>query len=607
MTSRSAVRQPLAAVVLLSAGAAAAGQAAPRPELYVLENVRLEAQGELVKLVLAEGRIRERLAADAANPPGARLADGKGGVVTPAFVDAYTRVGIETPVPVADRDQPVSTESDAGIDMRIANRRGVQPAFRAVDVLTPEDKHDQAAREQGFATLCIAPAGHLLPGASTVVTTRAAAPRDTVLVPTAFDHAELRTSEGGYPSTLMGCVAQLRQFFLDATRQRELLERQSAARPGPRPPYDRDLEALGAVLDGQRRLVCHAETNRDIERWLKLADEAGFEIAVTGGRDAWRLAGVLAERGIPIALTLDWGEEVDDPTAKKEPKKKPAEEGQSESEDQPEEPGEPEEPEPPAAGAEGAKETEKAWEYLEPLAVRSERRRLWEEGRDCALRLHEAGVPFAFGSGSASPKELLKHVRELVEVGLPADVALAAMTANAAEFIGLGDRLGGLEPGMMASLAVWTAPPTDEKAKLAWLFVEGFPHEFDIEEEERGTPDEGVDASGTWTIEQEDVGTSTLEIEMSKEGEVTGTLRRPDPSGEGEIEIEVTGWVAKKTLEIEGSFRLDDMDVTFSMKGELEGDAWNGKSWAKGPFGELERPFTGQRQPKQRGGAGGVR
>jgi hypothetical protein len=69
----------------------------------------------------------------------------------------------------------------------------------------------------------------------------------------------------------------------------------------------------------------------------------------------------------------------------------------------------------------------------------------------------------------------------------------------------------------------------------------------------------------------------------------------------------VTGWVSKKTLTIEGSFRLGDMDVTFTMKGELEGDAWNGSSTAKGPWGELERPFTGEREPDEADRKGGLR
>jgi imidazolonepropionase-like amidohydrolase len=594
--SRRNARRALAAVALAGMLPAARAQAAERPELYVLENVRRAPGAELEKLVLEEGRIREILPAEAENPPGARVADGQGGVVLPAWIDAYTRAGIETPEPVADRDRFAPTDSDVQVDMRAANRRGVQPAFRAVDSLSGDDKHSKAAREQGFGAVCIAPAGHLLPGSSTVLTTRAAAPRDTVLVPVAFDHAELRSSDGGYPSTLMGCMAQLRQFFLDARRQRELALRSSAGRPGPRPPYDRDLEALEAVLGGERRLVCHAETHRDVERWIALSEELGFEIAFTGSREAWRVSEELAERRIPVALTLDWGEEVDDPAKPKEAKKKrkPAEEqdpppeGQAASGEEEEESGEPS----------MARDEERRWEYLEPIEVRAERRRLWEETRDCALRLHEADVPFALASGGATQKELLKRARELVEAGLPADAAVAAMTANAAAFLGLADRLGGLEPGMLASLAVWSGAPTAKGSKLLWLFVEGYPHEFDAEDEPHGAPDEGVDAGGRWTIEQEDVEASTLELEMTPEGEVSGTLKRSTP--EGEIEAEVSGWVSGTTLSIEGSFQMGDMEVTFSMEGELEGDEWSGSSNAKGPWGELERPFTGRRDPQSK-------
>ena len=61
------------------------------------------------------------------------------------------------------------------------------------------------------------------------------------------------------------------------------------------------------ILSGETVLLCDAESHRDMERWIKLSDEFGFEIAVSGGRDAWRLAETLANRDIPVVLTLDWG------------------------------------------------------------------------------------------------------------------------------------------------------------------------------------------------------------------------------------------------------------------------------------------------------------
>lgn len=610
-----ATSTPLALVLALAAGAPA--QAPARARLHVIENVRLALDGEPVLLVLDAGRIREVLPAGAGHPPGARVVDGAGGLAVPAFVDAYGRAGVETPTPVADRDLPVSTESDVRIDMRSANRRGVQPAFRVVDALVLEDKLAGSAREAGFATLCVAPSGHLLPGVSAVVTTRTAALRDVVLVPEASEHAELSPSDGGYPSTLMGCMAQLRQLFWDAGRHRQLLERAGDGRDGlaARPPHDADLEALLPVLDGER-LVCHAESHRDIERWLRLADELGFELAITGGRDAWKLADELAAREVPVVLTLDWEKEVDDPDER--PKKKP-EEDRPEGEAQDEES---EEPPPSEAGSEDeeasgeaedepAADDESRWEYVEPLEVRRERRRLWEEQRDGALRLHEAGVRIAFGSGGDSHADLLKQARALVEAGLPSEVALAALTGEAAAFLGLGEQLGGLEQGMVASVGVWTGDPLEKGSKLAWLFVEGFPYEFELDQaQDQGPPDEGVDGSGRWTIEQEERGgttTWTVVLEMTESGEVTGTLTRPDPSGEGELEAELEGRVSGKTMTLSGSAQFGDMEVTYTLKGDLDGDTWSGTSTVKGPWGEMDRAFEALREPEQGGTSRGVR
>ena len=582
---------------------AAAPQAAPRPERYVLENVRLASDADPVQVVLADGLIESVLAADAEPPAGARTVDGGGNLLLPAFVDAYSRHGLETPEPVVDRDVPVPTESDVRVDMRVANRRGVQPAFRAVDGVAFEDKTSAAIREQGFGTLCVAPGGHLLSGTSAVVTTRTAAARDTVLRPHAFAHAELVPSGGGYPSTLMGCMAQLRQFLMDAGRHRVLQERQAAGKPGPRPPFDRELEAILPVLDGERLLFCQADSHRDIERWLSLAEEFGFRLAITGGREAFRVADRLAAQDVTVVLTLDWEEEVEDPTAKakKQAEKKAKRSGEGGSQA--------EAPEGEQAGGQEeagdeqppAEDAEAAWTYTEPLEVRAERRRLWEETRDCAIALNEAGVRVVYGSGDGSSKQLIKRVRELVEAGLPAEAALASLTAKGAEVLGLGDRLGAIEPGRSASLAIWTADPTDSKAKLAWLFVDGYPHEFELKDDAGGeAPDEGVDATGTWTIEQEEMGqtsNSTAELEMTEDGEVTGTLTRANPMEGGTIEAAVEGRVSGSTLTLKGTLQFGDVEATFTMRGELDGDTLSGTSTVKGPWGEFEQPFTGTREP----------
>ena len=585
----------------------AVGQAPPRPQATFIQNVAIEAGegGERASLLLSNGRIEAVLAADAEQPRGTRLVDGEGLLALPGFVDAYARTGLETPEPVKDQDAPVSTESDIRIDMRLANRKGIQPAFRAVESLAIEDKDSEAWREAGFGTVHVAPGGQLLAGSSCVAAPREAAMRDLVLVPEAYAVAAFAASGDGYPSTLMGFIAQLRQFFLDATRHAELERRWQDGQPGARPPFDLELRTGAALVAGEKTLLCVANTHRDVERWLKLADQFGLRIAIAGGNEVWRAADLLAEREIQVVLTLDWGKEVDDPRPDEEEEdvegEGPAEETEEEDEaDASEEPADPE-----------AEEDEDAieFEYTEPLAVRIERRLEWEEDRDCALRLHEAGVRIAFGTDTEKPGKLLGKVRDLVEAGLPLEVARAALTTDAAAFLGLSGRLGAVAAGNDATLTLWTADPlTEKKAQAAWTFVDGFPTEYEIEEEEEASgegPAEGVDATGAWTLEVEsEEGESIVDLtlEMDEAGAVTGQLSMESPMDGSQIESSVTGQVSGTDLRLEGTLSFGNFQLEVTYELELDGDQLEGEATfsSEAMPESIVRGVSGAREPQIR-------
>ncbi len=394
-----------------------AAQAPQSPQPTCIRNVSLGLGGEdapHASLLLRDGRIVEVLAADAALPAGMHEVDGEGLICLPAFIDAYTLTGVESPSPKIDQDVPVDVGRDVRVDMREANRKGIQPAFRVAPALGIESGDSEAWREAGFGVAHIIPARNLLGGMSCVAVTREAAARDLVLRADAFSTGAFAASGPGYPQTLMGYIAQLRQFFMDADRQQQLEERFAAKRPGPRPAFDAELDAGVRILMGESVLLSEAVSNRDVERWFKLADRFGFRMALAGGRDAWRVAEQIAERKLPVFLTTDWGKEVKDPLAKKKKdEKKKAEKEAAEADSDPEK--ELTEPNKDAAEAkeeaaadeeastDEADEADEAdgpsYTYDEPLAARIDRRKEWEKRRDCALRLHEAGVSFALGSG----------------------------------------------------------------------------------------------------------------------------------------------------------------------------------------------------------------
>jgi imidazolonepropionase-like amidohydrolase len=51
--------------------------------------------------------------------------------------------------------------------------------------------------------------------------------------------------------------------------------------------------------------------------------------------------------------------------------------------------------------------------------------------------------------------------------------ALRAITVNAAEIAGIGDRVGSLAPGKDADVAVWSGFPLDYRTKTRAVFIDG--------------------------------------------------------------------------------------------------------------------------------------
>ena len=289
-------------------------------ERLLITDVRLaeDLEAPRVSLLLEHGRITFIRTERNVSIPGVRSYSGEGRWITPAFIDAWTSSGVNAPEIVTDRDRKPDVSAEIMAEMRTANRKGIRAGFSAAETLSFNDDELSGVRKSGFGTLHVAPSGELLGGKSAVISASEAAARDQVIAEGVYQCAAFGASGTGYPSTLMGYHAQLRQFFLDASWNADLSVRLDEGRPGPRPSFDGDLSEGEVILRGERRLLCEAETDDDILRWLRLKDEwqtKGWDvqIAIVGGREAWRVADVLREREIPVILTLNWGDEVKDP------------------------------------------------------------------------------------------------------------------------------------------------------------------------------------------------------------------------------------------------------------------------------------------------------
>lgn len=493
------------------APAALAQRASLPPPDAALVDVRLDPAADAPRqtLILRAGRIAEIQPADAPLPPGLERIEGHGQLCLPAFFDAWARRGVEEPAVVLERDRPLDTQRDVRIDMQLAGRKGLRPAFRAADALRIDEALLESYREAGFAWARLSPGGDLLSGHAALVALREGAPRDLVALEEAGQVGSFEARGDGYPETLMGAFAQLRQFFYDSQRQGLIEQRRAAGKPDPRAPHDPDLEAGQALLGGDL-LWFEADDSRDLERALRLAQEFGLELGLLGVAEGFEISAQLAAAGRPLVLDLDWGKEVPDPREK--PKDKPTDDKQAKDE-QPQaedsadqdagaaqaapsvplaaDAGEPADGDSSgAAEAAATSEQPKPFAYRAPLAERLERRLEWERQRDNLRVLAATGLPLALGSGQRKPAELLGAVRTLVGAGLPREQALAALTGAAFAGRWPGAQDGTLAAGEAADLALWSADPlTDEKAEMRLLVVEGYPWRSPELAEEAGGKD----------------------------------------------------------------------------------------------------------------------
>ncbi len=88
--------------------------------------------------------------------------------------------------------------------------------------------------------------------------------------------------------------------------------------------------------------------------------------------------------------------------------------------------------------------------------------------------LAKAGVKFAFSSGDNQNVRLLPFQAAMsVAWGLDRDAAIKALTIDAAEILGVANRIGSLEPGKDANLFIATGDPLEIRSQVTHVVIAG--------------------------------------------------------------------------------------------------------------------------------------
>ena len=384
-------------------------------------------------VVLRDGLIEAVGGAEIAVPADARVWDVAGMTIYPGFIESWLEVE------VADGE---------GKRARHWNPRVRPERFAANALAALSDDRVKALRGLGFTTAQLLPKAGLFRGSSCLISLRDGSSRDRLMATQVSQCASFDYGGGGYPGSLMGSIALMRQALLDARWQRDSLVAYSKDPKGiERVEANESLAALQAVVDGKRRVLFRAGDELAYARFMKVAEEFELQVGFLGNGHEYRVADTIKKAGAPLVLPLAF-------------------------------PATPAVEDPDAA-----------------LGVSLEELEHWEFAPSNAAFLEKAEIPFSLTTAELADAKgkFFKHLRSSVERGLSKDAALAALTAEPAKLVGAFDQLGSIAEGKIANLVIADGDLFESgKAKVHSVWIDGIPIEQEAARE--------VDLAGAWKV-----------------------------------------------------------------------------------------------------------
>jgi len=361
-------------------------------------------------IVIRDGRI-EAVGANITPPPGAKIVDVAGEEVYPGWINAKTTIGLTEPGPSGYQD---TTEM---LDYN--------PQLRSLVAYHNDSDAIPVARANGVTTVAVFPNGGVFGGQVPVMNLDGWTWEESVVEPIAGITFQFPGVGGGgrggfTPPAVEGAPERT---YDDLKKERDLrLDRvarlfdqaraYAKATPANREP-DWVLEALVPVVERRTPLFTVASREQDIRDALAFAERANVRIVICSGPEAAFVAPLLKEKNVPVIL----GPILTLPTRE---------------------------------------DLSHAASYM------------------AAGELARAGVSFAFATGdNANVRQVPYNAAMSVAWGLPRDEAIRALTINAAEILGVADRLGSIEPGKVANLLVAKGDPLEMRTEVTHVFING--------------------------------------------------------------------------------------------------------------------------------------
>ncbi len=457
------------------------------PAVHALTNGRIVVSpGNVIEngtVVIRDGVI-EAVGSNLSPPDDARVWDMSGRTLYAGFIDLYSDIGI--PDPEEDRERrnidvllrQVPAQFRSFLAAQIAAEETPEGALYwnpqvrsyidAAMIFKPDEKKASGLRSQGFTNALVAPKDGIFRGSSAFVSLDKGDGNDLIIQDNVTQNMSFDRSNrlgGRYPTSLMGSIALIRQALSDSDwyiRAHEAYARNPSGKQ--RPEMNIALGSLTDVVRGRQPVIIDTSDELALLRAAKLAEEYSLTMWVRGSGHEYKRLDAIKATGLPVILPVNF-------------------------------------PSPPdVSSPESAREVS-----LEEL-------RHWNDAPDNPARLVQSGITFTFTSYELDDKKnFLSQLRKAVERGLPENAALAALTTNPAQLVGLQNKLGTLERGKIANIVVADGDIFSSDTKIIDVWIDG--DRFEIET----VPD--VDVRGAWFV-------SAVDREVQGIMEIKGELPR---------------------------------------------------------------------------------
>ena len=349
--------------------------------------------------VLIEGEKIKAVGSGIAVPEGAEVVDAAGKWVLPGLIDAHSHLALYgEPSIWANLDVNEMTAPNTA-------------QLRAIDGLNPDDPAFADVLAAGITSVYTGPgSANIIGGVGALIKTFGRTPEEMIVPGTegmkiALGENPKRVygdNKKQYPATRMGNAAILREALVAAQNYLAKIDKarreDEEGKAADYPDRDLKLEALGKVLKGKIKARIHCHRKDDILTAIRIAEEFRLDYVIEHCTEGYKIADILGAKGVNATVG-------------------------------------------PLLMGRGKMEISQA--TLKNPAI-----------------LSKAGVKVALQmDASSETKWLPLHAGLAVREGMEEAEAFKAVTINAAIITGAADRIGSLEAGKDADIAIFSGHP----------------------------------------------------------------------------------------------------------------------------------------------------